>query len=434
VQGQSVQLLVALGERLHTADRKAALPFLRQVQQAYPDDFFANFWIAFAEEPAAAVGYFQVAQAVRPNTVVANRNLADTLLALGRTEEAIPYLRRVVALDPADSQVRALLAESSGKVAWAHGELARALQKQQRWAEAITHYRAAVALAPDWAATHYDLGMALNRPGHQDEAIAQLRKTMALDPRYPAGRANLVRILFDRGRADEAVAELRQGVALDPRDTKARAELRGALTRLGRWQEVRAAWREELDAGPPEHDAWFGYAELCLFLGDAKEYRRACRDLLGRFGAATDPAIAERTGRACLLLPGTKDEMASAAALAERAVASKQKGPEWAHPYYLFAKGLADYRLGRYDDAIAVMRGEAAKAGYLGPCQRLVTAMALHQKGQKEQARKALAEAVVSSDWSAAKANRMEHWIAHVLRREAEALILPNPPAFLDGK
>ena len=69
----------------------------------------------------------------------------------------------------------------------------------------------------------------------------------------------------------------------------ARAELRRALTRLGRWQEVQAAWREELDAGPPKHDAWFGYAELCLFLGDEAEYRRARSDLLAHFGSATDP-------------------------------------------------------------------------------------------------------------------------------------------------
>ena len=40
----------------------------------------------------------------------------------------------------------------------------------------------------------------------------------------------------------------------------------------------------------------------------------------------------------------------------------------------------------------------------------------------------------VSHDWSAAKADRLEHWIAHVLRREAEAWILPNLPAFLEGK
>jgi hypothetical protein len=80
------------------------------------------------------------------------------------------------------------------------------------------------------------------------------------------------------------------------------------------------------------------------------------------------------------------------------------------------------------------MRGEAAKAEYLGPCARLVTAMALEQKGQKEQALKTLAAAVVSHDWSAARADSRDPWIMHILRREAEALILPNVPALLEGK
>ena len=36
-------------------------------------------------------------------------------------------------------------------------------------------------------------------------------------------------------------------------------------------------------------------------------------------------------------------------------------------------------------------------------------------------------------DWSAARADNRDVWISHILRREAEALILPNLPAFLEG-
>ena len=85
---------------------------------------------------------------------------------------------------------------------------------------------------------------------------------------------------------------------------------------------MRAAWKQDLAADPPKHEDWLGYAELCLFLGDEQEYRRARRDLLAQFGAATDPEIAERTGRACLLLPPSEDELRQAVALAERAVAA----------------------------------------------------------------------------------------------------------------
>jgi hypothetical protein len=55
--------------------------------------------------------------------------------------------------------------------------------------------------------------------------------------------------------------------------------------------------------------------------------------------------------------------------------------------------------------------------------------MAQYHKGQHDQAAKTLAEAISSYDWSASKANHHDAWIVHILRREAEAQILPETPA-----
>src|SRR5207247_11084973 len=82
--------------------------------------------------------------------------------------------------------------------------------------------------------------------------------------------------------------------------------------------------------------------------------------------------------------------------------------------------------------AIATMRGEASRVA--GPIAGLVLAMALRQDGQLAAARKALAAATLSYDWRPTQARDHDGWICHVLRREAEGLILPNLPAFLEGK
>ena len=74
----------------------------------------------------------------------------------------------------------------------------------------------------------------------------------------------------------------------------------------------------------------------------------------------------------------------------------------------------------------SLLTGEAAAV--MGPCPRLVLAMAQHQKGQRDEARKTLAAAVASYDWSAAKATDHDTWIAHILRREAETLIRSDLP------
>ena len=261
-------------------------------------------------------------------------------------------------------------------------------------------------------------------------------KSIRLDPNIGWTHHHLAVSLERKGRFDEAVGEFREAVRLSPENrAEWKWDLRRVLMRQGRGAEAAAEWKEELAARPTAHDDWFGYAELCLYLGDEAEYRRARRDLLAQFGTATDPYVGERVGRACLLLPGTEDELIQAAALTDRAVDAKESKYDWIRPYFHFAKGLAHYRRGRFDDAIATMTGDASKAAeYMGPSPRLVTAMALYQKGQKEEARKLLAAAIPSYDWSAEKAITREAWIAHILRREAEALILEEMPSSLNDK
>jgi serine/threonine-protein kinase len=307
-------------------------------------------------------------------------------------------------------------------------ELALHLARRGRRDEALTQFRAALDINPQSVMAHADMGRLLKEMRQPDEAAVHFRAALAINPKSVMALHDLGSLLLRTGRPREATDYLRQGAALEPFNSLIQADLRTALIRQGRLEEARVAWRKALDAGPREHDAWFGYAELCLFLGNEDEFRRHRRDLLSRFGGSKVPIVCERTARACLMLPGTPDEVRQAAALADRAVAAGRVGNESAYPYFVFARGLAAYRLGRFDEALDRMRGEAA--GVLGPCPRLVLALALLQKGQKDQAHKALESAVNSYDWSEAKADGRDAWIAHRFRREAEALILPNLPAF----
>jgi eukaryotic-like serine/threonine-protein kinase len=62
----------------------------------------------------------------------------------------------------------------------------------------------------------------------------------------------------------------------------------------------------------------------------------------------------------------------------------------------------------------------------MGPAPRLVMAMAQYQKGERVEGRKTLSEAIVSFDWNPRHADRRDHFIMHILRREAEALMQQN--------
>jgi serine/threonine-protein kinase len=385
-QGQAVSLLLALGERLRDGGGDVTL-FLKRVQKEHPADFWANLILGNAIlqwAPQEAGGYYRASLASRPGAAVGYCAVGD------------------------------------------------ALRLQNALLEAIDYYKKALELDPKYSRAYSNLGLAVQAQGRLDDAIDCYRKAVDLDPDYGWAHHNLANALLDKGRLDEAYDHYQQVIRVDPKNIQINSGLTSVLFRQGRGQEAPLRWRKILDADPPDHAAWLGYPELCLFLGRAEEYRSVRRRMLDRFAATTAPYIAEPIGRASLLLPGTADEIRRAAGLIDRAVAARESTPEWIYRYVLFARGLAEYRQGRLDSAASVMEGEASRV--MGPAPRLILAMARHHRGQKEEARKTLASAIVAFDWSRAEADSRDVWICHILRREAEALILPNRAAFLDGK
>jgi serine/threonine-protein kinase len=379
-------LSLALGERLRAVDGDA-IPLLKRVQKAYPADFWANLILGNAllqGAPQEAAGYYRAALASRPEVAVGYCAVGDAL------------------------RLQSLLAEAS------------------------EYFEKAIQLDPSYARAHSNLGLTLQLQGRLVEAIDCFRRAVRLDPNYAWAHHNLANALRLTGRLDEAHAHCRQARHLEPNNSEIENNMRSVLVQRGRGREAQAGWRKALDAGPSGYDAWAGYAELCLFLEMPEEYRRARRELLERFGAITSPFLAESLGRAGLLLPGTEAELRQAAALTDRAVAARGSTPAWIYRYFLFARGLADYRQGRLANAISIMEGEGSRV--MGPAPRLVLAMAQHAQGQIVQARKTLAAAVLAFNWSAEQADCRDVWIIHILRREAEAMILPSLPAFLEGK
>jgi serine/threonine-protein kinase len=120
------------------------------------------------------------------------------------------------------------------------------------------------------------------------------------------------------------------------------------------------------------------------------------------------------------------------AALADRAVADASKSPEPDNAYVQFVKGLSEYRQGRDEQATIWLRKSAARLPNR-PGPRLALAMAQFRSGSRQEARKTLAAAVTAYDWRDPHDDHPTVWVSHVLRREAELMVLPDLPAFLQG-
>jgi tetratricopeptide (TPR) repeat protein/tRNA A-37 threonylcarbamoyl transferase component Bud32 len=386
IADQSVALLINISQQL-TSLGGDAIPLLKRLQESHPSDFWANLMLGLAlhgkKDFLESIRYYQAAIAIRPNVAVPYGNLGTALTDVGRVDEALEQFRIASRLDPG-----------------------------------ATVYR-------------YNIALALHGFRRDDESIQELRRILDLDPESARTYSLIGHCLTALNRFDEAIDEHRRAVVLEPNRWEAHRGIIVGLLKLNRLEEARAAWKHTISLQPPEHYSFDGYAELCLFLGHDDEYRLARRALLDRFGSSTDPLVAERAGRACLFLPASDVELQQISTLLDRALSADRSKYGRFLPYFRFAKGLAEYRAGRPNSALALLEVDTLKV--LGPAPHLLLAMVQHRLGQTDAARKSFDAAVATYDWNVTHANDREAWMYHFLRREAESLIQPDTPKSSDG-
>ena len=167
--------------------------------------------------------------------------------------------------------------------------------------------------------------------------------------------------------------------------------------------------------------------------GDHDGYQALSRRMLERFGGTDDPATAERTAKACLLLPMTGPDQDAACDLADRAAALARG--QWIEPYAHLAVALADLRRDHPGEALAGADRcllQVSKLWNFELPARLVRAIALFQLGRPHEARTALDKAselyrarVAKPTGSALGGEWHDRVIAEVLRREASPMAPP---------
>lgn len=110
-----------------------------------------------------------------------------------------------------------------------------ALAGQERFHEALTHFRLALREDPDDAATHAQMGAAYTRIGMREEAVKAYRKALELDGRHAASHYGIAFLLKERGRDEEAAAHLEAFLEAAPEEDVPERQLqhaRGTLERL----------------------------------------------------------------------------------------------------------------------------------------------------------------------------------------------------------
>lgn len=125
----------------------------------------------------------------------------------GRGAEALPHYRRAVALDPTNPM--------------SYGYLAAALERQEDRAGAADAYAKAAELDPTDAEAHAKAGLLLSATGRPVEAIPHLRAALNGFPGRPDLKSALGEALLATGNGGEAESGFRAALDRDPRDARA---------------------------------------------------------------------------------------------------------------------------------------------------------------------------------------------------------------------
>ena len=157
-----------------------------------------------------------------------------------------------------------------------HLRIGQLYETMNRPADAVTHYRAGLALDPDSVPLHFALGRALFAEGKDDEAVGELVRARSgpVGRRRDAHSRAVALAAAPHRRGEPARADARSVARWN--GDQARASLRPGWPRVGRLDLSLTAWRRAADVTGDPQD----YERLGLtwaMLGRAGRRRRAAR-------------------------------------------------------------------------------------------------------------------------------------------------------------
>ncbi|HXT38683.1 MAG TPA: protein kinase [Candidatus Angelobacter sp.] len=195
--------------------------------------------------------------------------------------------------------------------------------------------------------------------------------------------------------------------------------------RRGEWQEAAADFERVVELIPTDHDAYHSLAPL-LAQSDPGAYRRLRVQMLAAFARTSEPAIAERMARDCMILSPPATDLETIGKMVDAAIAAGPNHQFW--DYFQFVKGLYEYRNGRFASTVEWLQKVVPRESDPNRTVEayMVLAMAQHQLKQVDEARATLGKGLKIADAKLSKPGSPQfndQIAAQMLVREARALI-----------
>lgn len=165
---------------------------------------------------------------VTKDNFVAYNNIGDALARLNRTDEAMIYLGKAIALNP---KYDAALNNYGG-----------CLAKKGDYINAGSYFSRAIAINPKYALAYANLGRTQAQSGYPDEAIKLLEKALELKPDDGNAHNTLGAILTGQGKTEEAIRHFQIALEKKPNYVEPRMNLSLAYEKAGLYDRAIAEY------------------------------------------------------------------------------------------------------------------------------------------------------------------------------------------------
>jgi len=203
--------------------------------------------------PERAVPLFENTLATDPGFIPAYGNLANSLVQLGRGDDAKRIVDRALSLLPGQAIANRALGDLGYQVA--------------EYSKSEVYFRRALSIEPGDFHSHVGLGMTLRRLGRLDEALACYGQAIQHQPGHANIHLNRGNLLSEMGRLDESIESYREAIRLKPDYARAYQLLAGTRKHTACDAELQAMEQLYKKPGIPPEDRM----NLAFGLGKAFE-------------------------------------------------------------------------------------------------------------------------------------------------------------------
>ena len=179
----------------------------------------------------------------------------------------------------AEVRLRQSLHLDSGMVT-ARTRLADLLREQEKWSQAVRHYRLALAVDPTYGEAEIGLGLIAKGQGKIESAMAHFRRAVQHNPFLAEGFANLGTVYLQQGEWNRALQEFEKALSIEPASAQVHLNRGTALSGLGRQPQALEAFVEAVRLDPDLSEAHYSLGQARARAGQPGQAIEAFRQAI----------------------------------------------------------------------------------------------------------------------------------------------------------